>query len=51
MWLEIGPDQLDVPFHFQMNHARGVGEQRVYGGMMGPGHVAQFRKLGNNSNT
>ncbi len=48
VWLEIGPDQFDVPFHFQMNHARGVGEQRVYGGMMGPGHVAQFRKLGNN---
>jgi hypothetical protein len=48
VWLEIGPDQFDVPFHFLMNHAQGIGERGVYGGMMGFGHVARFRKVGTN---
>jgi hypothetical protein len=47
-WLEIAPEQFDVPFHFQMNHVGGVGEARVYGGMMGPNQVARFRKVGPN---
>jgi hypothetical protein len=46
VWLEIAPEQFDLPFRFQMNHARGVGEARVYGGMMGPSHIARLRKVG-----
>jgi hypothetical protein len=48
VWLEIAPEQFDLPFHFQMNHARGVGEARVYGGMMGATQIARFRKVGPN---
>ncbi len=47
-WLEIAPEEFDVPFHFQMNHVGGVGEARVYGGMMGPNQIARFRKVGPN---
>lgn len=48
VWLEIAPEEFDVPFHFLMSHARGVGEQRVYGGMTGPSHIAIWRKVGSN---
>ena len=48
VWLEIAPEQFDLPFRFQMNHARGIGEARVYGGMMGPSHIARLRKVGPN---
>ena len=46
VWLEVAPEQLDLPMHFQMNHARGVGEARVYGGMMGFSQIVRLRKVG-----
>jgi hypothetical protein len=48
LWIEIAPEQFDVPFLFELTHARGVGEKGVYGGMMGFSHVARFKRVGNN---
>ena len=46
--VEITPEQFDMPFLFQLNHARGIGEKGVYGGMMGWSQVVRFKRVGNN---
>lgn len=52
-FLEIKPEQLDKPFFFAANLTRGIGEQFIYGGMMGSkgiiggSYVAYFHKMGN----
>ncbi len=49
VWIEIAPEQFGKPFLFTANLSRGVGEQRVYGGMMLPGtnNIVEFKRIGN----
>ncbi|MEP7061079.1 MAG: zinc-dependent metalloprotease [Betaproteobacteria bacterium] len=53
VWLEIKPDQFDKPFFFSANLAAGLGENFLFGGLMGgyPGfvghsQVAVWHKMG-----
>jgi len=52
-WLEIKPEQLEKPFFFASSLTNGIGEQFIYGGLMGNrgiiggSYVAYFRKMGN----
>ncbi|CAG0954827.1 hypothetical protein BURK2_00402 [Burkholderiales bacterium] len=47
VWLEIAPEQFGQPFYFSYSNTKGIGEKGIYGGRMGRGYVAHFRKLGN----
>ena len=49
VWIEIEPEQFGKPFLFTANLSRGIGEQRVYGGMMLPGttNIVVFKRIGN----
>ncbi len=52
VWIEIAPDQFDQIYFFQANLSQGIGENRIYGGMMagypfGPEQVVAFHKIGN----
>jgi hypothetical protein len=47
VWLAIAPDQFDQPFSFTYNIPRSIGERGLYGGQMGDGHLAVWRKIGN----
>ncbi len=51
VWIEIAPDQFDKSFFLKSNLNQGIGEQRLFGGMMtypvGVSQVVQFRKVGN----
>ena len=46
VWLEIRPDQLEVPFFFAYNIPRGIGERGLYGSRMGRSRIAFFRQIG-----
>jgi len=47
VWIEIAPDQFNVPFQFTSNLSRGVGEQGVYGGMMLGDQIVEWKRIGN----
>ena len=52
VWIEIAPDQFDQLYFFQANVSQGIGENRIYGGMMagypfGPEQVVAFHRIGN----
>ena len=53
VWIEIKPEQWDQNFFFAANLSHGIGEQFIYGGLMGfrgglgGSYVAYFRKAGN----
>ncbi len=47
VWLEITPEQFDRPFYFSYSHTHGIGEKGIYGGRMGRGMIAHWRKVGN----
>lgn len=50
VWIEIGADQFGKPFFLTSNLNRGIGENRLFGGMMtypaGLSQVVEFRKYG-----
>lgn len=46
VWLEIAPEQWNAPFYFSFSYTRGIGEKGIYGGRMGRGMIAHFRKSG-----
>ena len=46
-WIEIAPEQFDQPMFFSANLASGLGENFLFGGLMGRSHLAEFRKVGN----
>ena len=50
VWIEIAPDQLNKPFFLTSNLNRGIGENRMFGGMMtypaGLSQIVEFRKYG-----
>jgi Met-zincin/Domain of unknown function (DUF5117) len=46
VWLEIAVDRFDTPFNLSVNVSNSVGERGLYGSMMGPNWMAQFRKIG-----
>ena len=45
-WIEIAPDQLDKPMFFSVNLATGIGENLLFGGLMGRSHIVELRKVG-----
>jgi len=45
-WIEIGPDQFDKPLFFSVNLASGIGENFLFGGLMGRSHIVELRKIG-----
>ena len=45
-WLEIDPALFGKPLFFSVNLARGLGENWIFGGMMGRSHLVEFRKVG-----
>ena len=53
VWIEIKPEQFNQPFLFSANLSHGIGEQWLYGGMMGyngflgSNAIGTFRKAGN----
>jgi hypothetical protein len=46
VWLEITPEQFDVPYFFSVNLSSGIGENFFLGGLMGDSHLVAFRKVG-----
>jgi hypothetical protein len=52
-WIEIKPEQLEQPFFFASSLTHGIGEQYLYGGLMGQrgsvggSYITYFRKMGN----
>ena len=50
IWLEIAPEQFGVSYFFTSNLNRGIGEKRLFGGMMtypvGVSEIVEFRKVG-----
>jgi hypothetical protein len=46
VWLEIAADRFDHPFNLSVNVSNSVGERGLYGSLMGPNWMAQFRKIG-----
>jgi hypothetical protein len=54
VWLELAPADFDRPFFFSANLAKGIGENFLFGGMMGfagfvgQSQIATFRKVGAN---
>ncbi len=47
VWIEIAPEQFGTPYLFTVNLSRGVGEKRVYGGMMLADQIVEFKRIGN----
>jgi len=52
VWLEIAPDQFGELYFFQANLNQGIGEKRIFGGMMAgrpfaPEQIVALRKIGN----
>jgi hypothetical protein len=45
-WIEIAPDQFDKPMFFSVNLANGIGENFLFGGLMGRSNLIEFRKIG-----
>ncbi len=52
VWLELAPEDFGRLFYLKSNLDRGIGEKRIYGGMMiypvGVDGVVQFRRIGDN---
>ncbi len=55
VWVEVTPDRLDQPFFFTVNLSKGLGENFLFGGMMGGSNgfvgqsqIATWHKSGNN---
>lgn len=46
-WIEIPAERLNRPFFFGFSLASGLGELAFWPGLMGPGHVAVLRRVGN----
>jgi hypothetical protein len=46
VWLEIAADRFDQPFNLSVNVSHSVGERGLFGSLMGPNWMAQFRKIG-----
>ncbi len=50
IWIEIAPDQFGKPYFLTSNLNQGIGENRVFGGMMtypvGLSQIVEFRKIG-----
>ena len=44
-WIEIKPDQFEMPFYFSSTRTTGVGERMVIAGLMGARHVVYFKKV------
>ncbi len=47
VWIEIKPEQLDVPFFFSSNITNSLGERGLYGSQMGDSYMAVFKRIGN----
>jgi hypothetical protein len=45
-WLEIAPEQFDVPYFFSVNLSSGIGENGFFGGLMDESHLVAFHKVG-----
>jgi len=45
-WIEIAPGQFDKPMFFSVNLASGIGENFLFGGLMGRSYIAEFRRIG-----
>ncbi len=48
VWLEVAPEQLDVPYFFSINQSTGIGEKFFLAGLMNDSHLVAFRKVGPN---
>ncbi|APV48779.1 hypothetical protein BWI17_03225 [Betaproteobacteria bacterium GR16-43] len=46
VWIEVKPDQLDKPFLLALVNMGGLGEQRIYGGLMDDSGIVYFKKVG-----
>ena len=46
VWLEIAPEQFDVPYFFSVNHSTGIGEKFFFAGLMNESRLVAFRKVG-----
>jgi hypothetical protein len=46
IWLEITPEQFDVPYFFSVNLSSGIGEKMFFGGLMDDSQLVVFRKVG-----
>ncbi|MBK6805599.1 MAG: zinc-dependent metalloprotease [Betaproteobacteria bacterium] len=46
VWIEIAPGQFDKPMFFSVNLASGIGENFLFGGLMGRSYIAEFRRIG-----
>jgi len=44
-WIEIKPEQFEMPFYFSTTRTTGVGERMVIAGLMGARHVVYFKKV------
>ncbi|MBI5256732.1 MAG: zinc-dependent metalloprotease [Burkholderiales bacterium] len=47
VWLEVPRSALNKPFLFSANIAGAVGERGLYASQMGPSHLAEWRRVGN----
>jgi hypothetical protein len=47
VWLELQPGDFDKPFFLSPKIATGIGEGRVFGGLMDDEHVIEFRRIHN----
>jgi uncharacterized protein DUF4953/uncharacterized protein DUF5117 len=47
VWIELKPGDFDKPFFFASNLHSGIGENLLYGGLMGNSGIARFHKIGN----
>lgn len=48
VWLELKPSDLDTPFFLSPKIKSGIGESRVFGGLMADEVVVEFRRVHNN---
>jgi len=46
VWLEIAPEQFDVPYFFSVNQSTGIGEKLFFAGLMNDSYLIAFRKVG-----
>ena len=46
VWIELSPEQFDMPFFFQANRTRGIGERRGLSNPMMRAGIAQFHRIG-----
>ena len=46
VWMEIAPEQFDVPYFFSVNASTGLGEKFFFAGLMNDSFLVSFRKVG-----